>query len=83
MTRSHLTHAWLRTTTATSLLALTAAFAGSQGASAQTTLYGIGGTDTGAGPNATAYTLFSLNSTAPTATTTIGTVTPSTGRPPR
>ena len=54
------------------------AFAGSH-ASAQSTLYGIGGTDTGAGPNAAAYTLFSFNSSTPGTTTTVGTVTASTG----
>ena len=36
------------------------------------------GVDTGAGPNASSYTLFNFQSNAPGTTTTVGTVTPST-----
>lgn len=79
MIRSNLTQSWLRATTATSLLALMAAFAGSRDASAQTTLYGIGGADTGNGPNASAYSLFTFNSATPGTATTIGTVATTTG----
>lgn len=56
-----------------------AAVAGTGSAGAQTVIYGIGGTDTGNGPNASAYTLFSFNSNAPGAVTNYGTVTPTTG----
>ncbi len=59
--------------------AATLAFAGSQTSSAQSLVYGIGGTDTGAGPNAASYTLFSFNSNAPGTTATIGTVLASSG----
>lgn len=55
------------------------AFGGSQAASAQSLLYGIGGTDTGAGPNAAAYTLFNFNSTTPGTINNVGTVAASTG----
>lgn len=42
-------------------------------------LYGIGGTDTGAGPNASAYTLFNFNSATPGSINTVGTVTTTSG----
>ena len=68
---------WFKPTVA--LAALAVAAGGAQSSRAQSLIYGIGGTDTGAGPNAAAYTLFSFNSTAPGTTTTLGTVTPTTG----
>lgn len=42
---------------------------------AQDVIYGIGGNDTGTGPNASALTLFTFLSNAPATITTIGTVT--------
>lgn len=68
----------LHSAAATALLTVAAALAGHPTASAQL-IYGIGGTDTGAGPNAAAYTLFSFNAATPGATTAVGTVTPSAG----
>ena len=69
----------LRSLTAAVLCTAISVFAGSHYASAQALIYGIGGTDTGAGPNAAAYTLFDFSSAAPGTTTTVGTVTASTG----
>ena len=63
---------------AVAALTAAAAFTGGSSASAQL-IYGIGGTDTGLGPNASAYTLFSFDATTPGTTTTIGTVAASTG----
>ncbi|MBE7189733.1 DUF4394 domain-containing protein, partial [Jatrophihabitans endophyticus] len=68
-----------RLLTTTALCTAAFLFAGSPRADAQTLLYGVGGTDTGAGPNAAAYTLFDFSSAAPSATTTVGTVTTSAG----
>ena len=70
----------IRLTTIRSLAAaMVLAFVGSQAASAQSLLYGIGGTDTGAGPNAASYTLFNFNSNTPGTINTVGTVTASAG----
>ncbi len=75
MIRSHLT----RSLASAALLALAGTVGASHTAAAQSLLYGIGGTDTGAGPNAAAYTLFSFQSSTPGTTTTVGTVTATTG----
>lgn len=48
-------------------------------AKAQSLIYGIGGTDTGTGPNAAAYSLFSFNSATPGTINTIGPVATTTG----
>ncbi len=74
-----MTHSWLRSTTVAALTALVSTFAGGHRAVAQNLIYGIGGTDTGTGPNPSAYSLFDFNSATPGTTTTLGTVTPTTG----
>ena len=79
MIQPKMTRSWLRSLTLASLAALAGTFAGVQIASAQSLIYGIGGMDTGAGPNASAYTLFNFQSNAPGTTTAVGTVTPTAG----
>lgn len=48
-------------------------------ARAQDLIYGVGGNDTGTGPNASALTLFTFLSNAPGTITTVGTVTTTSG----